>query len=339
MSIYLTERRYESEKRMLAKLEISEAEKERISDFLRRQEIENMSVVSLLKYSIAIRQFFSFRKKTIKKITERDLEEWILGYAGRKDKTKGNRWYALKKFLIFCGRKELYDNFRPHFGKSRIKMPEEILTEEEIEKILEHPDNAKHKPFIALLYESGCRISEFLTIQKNQIMMDENGAAIIVNGKTGQRRIRIVKYAHLICDANFNIGYENARRIVRESAIKAGIFKRIYPHIFRHSRATHLAKHLTEQELKKYFGWAGGSNMAAVYVHLSGKDIDDKIIQLNNRTATAQNSFLMGNYQNDPQYQEFIRWKSRQPTLANFTSLYAIANNKNKLCFKRNGAN
>jgi hypothetical protein len=67
---------------------------------------------------------------------------------------------------------------------------------------------------------------------------------------------------------------------VQQIAKKAGIKKRVYPHLFRHTRATHLAKHLTEQELKIYFGWTMGSDMPSTYVHLSGKDIEQKILQL-----------------------------------------------------------
>ena len=42
-----------------------------------------------------------------------------------------------------------------------------------------------------------------------------------------------------------------------------------------------MAAHMTEQQLKKYLGWTEGSNMAAVYVHLSGKDIDDAVLKMN----------------------------------------------------------
>lgn len=35
-------------------------------------------------------------------------------------------------------------------------------------------------------------------------------------------------------------------------AKKAGITKRIYPHLFRHTRATHLAEHLTDSQLKRF---------------------------------------------------------------------------------------
>ena len=62
---------------------------------------------------------------------------------------------------------------------------------------------------------------------------------------------------------------------------KAGIKKRVYPHLFRHSRATHLASHLTEAQMKQYFGWVQASKMASVYVHLSGRDVDKALLRLN----------------------------------------------------------
>ncbi len=61
---------------------------------------------------------------------------------------------------------------------------------------------------------------------------------------------------------------------------RAEIRKRPSPHLFRHNRATILAKHLTEAQLKEYFGWTQSSDMAARYVHLSGRDVDTAIMKL-----------------------------------------------------------
>lgn len=54
----------------------------------------------------------------------------------------------------------------------------------------------------------------------------------------------------------------------------------LYPYLFRHSRATHLATELTESAMKSYFGWTQGSDMPQVYIHLSGRDIDNEILNL-----------------------------------------------------------
>ena len=57
--------------------------------------------------------------------------------------------------------------------------------------------------------------------------------------------------------------------------------KKFNPHSFRHARATEMARHLTEHQMDKYFGWVVGSRMAAHYVHLSGKSLDDALKKLN----------------------------------------------------------
>ena len=50
------------------------------------------------------------------------------------------------------------------------------------------------------------------------------------------------------------------------------------PYLLRHSRATHLANHLTEAQMNAVLGWVQGSNMPAVYVHLSGRDVDRALL-------------------------------------------------------------
>jgi len=68
--------------------------------------------------------------------------------------------------------------------------------------------------------------------------------------------------------------------ILKSVAQKAGIDKPINPHHFRHSRATDLAKKLTEAQLCQYMGWIQSSREAATYIHLSGRDMDKAILTL-----------------------------------------------------------
>lgn len=69
---------------------------------------------------------------------------------------------------------------------------------------------------------------------------------------------------------------------------RAGIKKRIHPHLLRHTRLTELAKKLTEQELKIFAGWTPDSKMATQYVHLSGRDIDNSILRINGIVRASQ---------------------------------------------------
>jgi ribosomal protein L40E len=86
--------------------------------------------------------------------------------------------------------------------------------------------------------------------------------------------------------------YERLSAIIRFVAAKAGVKKKVNPHSFRHARATHLAKVLPEQQLKAIFGWTQASSMAAIYVHLSGRDTDDAILAMHGMKQTQKTSML-----------------------------------------------
>ena len=57
--------------------------------------------------------------------------------------------------------------------------------------------------------------------------------------------------------------------VVYKTAKLAGITKRVYPHLFRHTCATELSKDFSESELRNFLGWAPGSAMVSVYVNLT----------------------------------------------------------------------
>jgi integrase/recombinase XerD len=69
---------------------------------------------------------------------------------------------------------------------------------------------------------------------------------------------------------------------------KAGLHKRIYPHLLRHSRATELANFLTEAQMKELLGWVQGSDRASTYVHLCGRDVDGALLAANGITPDRE---------------------------------------------------
>ena len=76
------------------------------------------------------------------------------------------------------------------------------------------------------------------------------------------------------------IVYNGLRKMLYNKFEAAGIDKKSNPHIFRHSRATDLARHLTEFQMNQRFGWVQGSDMPRTYVHLSGRDVGDAMLEL-----------------------------------------------------------
>jgi len=216
---------------------------------------------------------------------------------------------VLKRFVKFCfPEKENLVSWIKTSGlntqrkKVEKSIPKEILTIEEINKLANAAENIRDKALVLTLYETGARIGEFLNMRIGDIKFDEYGAKIILEGKTGMRMVRVINCVPALAQwlsqhpfkenknafvwigftrkiENKPLSYREVLKILKKLANKAGINKNVHPHLFRHSRATELAKILTEQQLKVYFGWDQASKMAARYVHLSGKDVDSTLLK------------------------------------------------------------
>ncbi len=183
------------------------------------------------------------------------------------------------------------------------KLPEELLTQEEVRRLIDCAQNPRDKALIAVLWESGARIGEVAGIQIKHVSPNKHGMSIILYGKTGSRRVLLIfAYPHLVswlenhpfkqdseaplwCALTREkrgqaLNYPALRLQIAKIAERAGICKRVNPHSFRHARATQLAKlGLNEAQMSAYLGWVPATAMAGVYVHLSGRDVDDAILK------------------------------------------------------------
>ena len=175
-----------------------------------------------------------------------------------------------------------------------------MLTEDDIKKLINEADNSRDKAFVAVLYETGCRIGEISELKIKNISFDDIGARLSINGKTGPRRIRIISsvpyltewinmhpmkddmnsWVWITMKEKKQLKYEGIRKLLIKLKKKSGVKRAVNPHNFRHSRATYLAQYLTEAQMKEYLGWTQSSEMASVYVHLSGRDVDKAIFKI-----------------------------------------------------------
>jgi len=226
------------------------------------------------------------------------------------DWTKYDRKVILKRFYRWINGDEEHPKYFKWLKLSEPKnniLPEELLTEEEILKIIDATKHIRDKALISTLFESGCRIGEILTLQIKNVSFGEHVTSLLVAGKTGQRRVPLITSTSYLATwlsahpqknnpnaplwirllksnpvKDFEaLGYRGAQKMLRVLFKQVGINKRPNPHLFRHSRATILAKKLTEAQMKGFFGWTQSSDMAARYVHLSGRDIDVAIMKVN----------------------------------------------------------
>lgn len=217
--------------------------------------------------------------------------------------TKHDYKLALRKYLAFAGRQDLAALVR--LPKVHTwKLPEELVSWDDILALMAATGSEHYIAFLYVLWESGARIGELLSLQRKHVTFDSQGAILIVDGKTGMRRVRIIESAPALdvwisCrsfrpdDRIFPNTYRGYTKRLRTLAIRAGIEKRIYPHLFRHSRATFLAGYLTEAQLCAYMGWTIGSAMPRIYVHLAGHDLDAALARIPALPAIAQGQYAM----------------------------------------------
>jgi site-specific recombinase XerD len=226
-----------------------------------------------------------------------------------KEDTKAKIKAIIKAFYKHMWGEDIYYPKVVAWIKSTVKnsnriLPDDLLTHAEVLKMIDSAKNPRDRAIIALLYDSGIRAGELLNMKIKDVDFNTDPAHITVNGKTGMRKVPILfsaPYAAQYIDEirsklepNDYLWQNRAQShfdgklmqaglsvMLVRTAKEAGLTKHVHPHLFRHSRASLYASQLTEQQLKHYFGWTGDSKMAATYVHLSGRDIDNAVLKAN----------------------------------------------------------
>lgn len=181
-----------------------------------------------------------------------------------------------------------------------------IISDKEVNEVLDKGClTIREKALIKVLHETGFRAGELLTIKLKDIQIMQNRALIRVFGKTGERQVPVVHslpylvqlldvhpFKHdrdsylWIGDSNLHplwpLRHIGGQKLINRCFERAGMSKKRHNfHWFRHSRATLLASHLTEQLLCKYMGWSLGSRQVRRYCHLCVKQLEDAILTMN----------------------------------------------------------
>jgi integrase/recombinase XerD len=229
-----------------------------------------------------------------------------------KPKTMDDFRLTIKIFMKFA-REGHTDRDAPYPEEVRwlhkdMKLSEKVaasfFTEEEIISLIQSAKSDRDKAMFALVGELGMRPGELLQLKVGDVQFDDRGALInIEQGKTGPRRLRSIGAVRYLSDylaghayrkdpsaplwltsaANYRdrpLSWTALMRSIKITARNAGIVRRVYTYMLRHSSATRNAKYLTDSELKIMYGWTMDSKMAGTYVHLSGADLDLKYQQI-----------------------------------------------------------
>ncbi|MBS3052726.1 MAG: tyrosine-type recombinase/integrase [Candidatus Aenigmarchaeota archaeon] len=284
---------------------LREQDRNDIFQFKRQLVVDNISSGRIMKCLYTLKRLSEMNDKPFRDCNRDDIVNLVekIQQQSYTDWTKTDFKKILKKFHKWLRQTE---EFPPEVKwiktnvRNHKKLPNELLTKEEVERLANTTDNSRDKAFILTLYDSGCRIGEFLPLRIKDIIFDEYGCVILVSGKTGERRVRILDYskellmwledhpskenpeAFVWCQFNKNnelVKYSHICRILNVAKQKTGITKKVNPHAFRHARASNYATQIPEQTIKKHFGWTNSSKMLDIYISVDDKQVDDALLK------------------------------------------------------------
>lgn len=262
---------------------------------------------STLKFYRNAVESLSFLGKDPRDMSETDLIKWLLRLKRDYAESTAYKYQCcVKRYFRWLRSGNLNAGSYPgcvewlDIGPNPRFSFKDVLSREDIERMADAAERQRDRTLLWVGYESGARPGELLGIKLGDVQFDRYGALVTVDGKTGKRKIRLVESAPELkrwLDAHpegdnpeaalcwSQKGGSLARyswsRILKGLASKAGIEKRVHPYLLRHSRVTHLAgKSLNEAQLREIFGWSRGSDMPFAYIHMSGRIMDEVILNL-----------------------------------------------------------
>lgn len=226
-----------------------------------------------------------FRKCTYENLQQFSAELHDIGIHARSQARIISGIHSFYRFLVLNNYIETDPSELLETPKIGLHLPE-VLTVEEIDRIIEAVDMDKaegqrNRAILETLYSCGLRVSELCNLKMSDLYFTEG--FIKVEGKgskqrivpISQRAIKEIRYWLIDRQAwRIKPGYEDyvflARwgkgisrimifHLIKELADKAGITKKISPHTFRHSFATHLLE--------------GGANLRAIQAMLGHESI------------------------------------------------------------------
>lgn len=174
------------------------------------------------------------------------------------------------------------------YGMERPRVEEklpQVLAKEEVMAIIENTNNIKHRCVVSLLYSAGLRRGEVLNLKPGDI----DGKRMLIrveSGKGNKDRYTLLSEILLKQLREYYIQWkpreylfegprgqrysaESVVRIVKGASRKAGIQKRVTPHVLRHSFATHLLESGTDLRYIQVLLGHKSSKTTEIYTHVA----------------------------------------------------------------------
>ncbi len=276
-----------------------------LTDYLYFLKIERgLSDNSIANYSLDIKKLIRFLEShestaTPLSIQKEDIQQFLFEIAKEVNARSQSRIISgLKSFFNYL----IFEDYRDDSPMELIEAPKigrklpDTLAVEEIDAIIEAidlstPEGERNRAIIETLYGCGLRVSELIELKISHLFFDEGYISVIGKGDK-QRFVPIAthtqKYINLYKNeirSHLNIvkGHEDTlflnRRgkqltramiftIIKRLAEKAQINKKISPHTFRHSFATHLLENGADLRAIQLMLGHESITTTEIYMHL-----------------------------------------------------------------------
>ncbi len=326
---------------------LSKTNQELLGEFQRSLELKQLSEVTI---RTKLWKIFTFLKtvgyQELVTIDRRIIESYII----ERRKTKSPYTLdgdILELRLFFDWLKPGHDLFTGiRFKAPKSNLPvDQLVMPEDVKKLLAQCTTQRDRAWLMVFWDSACRLGEVMGLQIGNVQLDQYGAVIVVKGKTGMRRLRLVDsvpdlqawinmhplkdradaplfvttrhYAGKLEPLNRNTVQNTLKRLAKN----AGITKCVSPHALRHGRLTDLVKRgFNESELRIIAGWERDSNMASIYVHLGGGDVEHKILVKNGLLTETEDT----KQANSTTPKDCPRCRTRNPPDAKYCSACSL---------------
>lgn len=227
-----------------------------------------------------------------------------------KQNTQRDLITFLKRFYLWmidngysCIPEKKIQAIRPPSKNTMTKTAHDLLSEEEIRGMLNACRNSRDRALLAMLYEGGFRIGELGNLRWEQVKFNDWNVVVNVNDKTKRPRfiplvmarpflaqwrndypipLKDEGFVFLTGNLHEPLQYAGVAKQLQVLARRSGIEKHITPHIFRHSRITHLIVQGYGESIIKKMMWGNlSTNMFQTYAHLTDSDIENEIAAKN----------------------------------------------------------
>ena len=273
---------------------LSEDKNVRVGEFKRWLCSRRYSECTIATYINALQAFLKFYyAKPIKEITNDDIINYNNNYILANKLSASYQNQAVNAIKLFFKTIEgtSMDIDLIHRPKNPKVLPN-VLSRQEVKKILEVPTFLKHKAMLSLIYSCGLRCGEVLRLKLEHVDSKRN-ILLIKQSKGSKDRIAPLSDKTIEMLRTYFKAFKpklylfegekegsqyterSLQHVLKQCVAKAGIKKPVTLHWLRHSYATHLLENGTDLRYIQEILGHSSSKTTEIYTHVSTKSIQN----------------------------------------------------------------